>query len=226
MNPALQRNGATNGAMPPPRTFGRDRLLGETVKIRKGPYKALMGIVKDTTDTEARVELHTKNKTIQISKDILGIQDKLTGNLIPYSDFSARGRGGGMRGGFGGATPRPSYEFSGSRTPMAAAANGGRTPAWGSSRTPAWNSGGGGGGYGGSSMPSRTPAYNRDYGMSGGKTPGWGGGGDGGRTAYGGAGEVSFRISDELRDNYLTKYIADTGLGIRISNCVWLKRNV
>ena len=194
MNPALQRNGASNAAMPPPRTFGRDRLLGQTIKVRKGPYKGLLGIVKDTTDTEARVELHSKNKTISIQKEILGVQDPISGNSVPYSEFAARGRGAGGRGGFGGATPaRPNHEFSGSRTPQASAANGGRTPAWGSSsRTPAWgNAASGGGGFGGSGLPSRTPAYSRDSGMNGGRTPGWGGGAEGGRTVYGGAGSVS-----------------------------------
>ena len=76
MNPALLRNGV-NGSKPmaPPRTFGRDRALGQTVNIRKGPYKGLLGIVKDTTDNEARVELHTKGKTITVPKDTLGFKE-------------------------------------------------------------------------------------------------------------------------------------------------------
>src|SRR5450755_2569220 len=42
-NPALQRNGMNgNGAMPPPKSMGRDRLLGQTVSIRRGPHKGLM----------------------------------------------------------------------------------------------------------------------------------------------------------------------------------------
>lgn len=77
MNPAMQRNtGAkANGGMAPPKSFGRDRTLGQTVTIRKGPYKGLLGIVKDTTDLEARVELHTKGKTITVSKDTLGFKE-------------------------------------------------------------------------------------------------------------------------------------------------------
>lgn len=199
MNPALQKNGATNGSMPPPKSFGRDRLIGQTVKVRKGAYKGLLGIVKDSTDTEARVELHTKNKTISLNKELLGVQDAITGNNVPYSEFVAKGRGGGMRPAFGGATPsRPNYEYSGSRTPTVGAANGGRTPAWGASRTPAWGGGGraGGSGFGGSSLPSRTPAYVSDSGMNGGRTPGWAAGdGGGGRTSYGGSGGVRNRIS-------------------------------
>ena len=76
MNPALMRNGMNgNGTMAPPKTFGRDRALGQTVTIRKGPYKGLLGIVKDTTDLEARVELHTKGKTITVPKDTLGFKE-------------------------------------------------------------------------------------------------------------------------------------------------------
>lgn len=76
MNPALMRNGSNgNAAMPPPKSFGRDRALGQTVTIRKGPYKGLLGIVKDTTDLEARVELHTKGKTISVPKDTLGFKE-------------------------------------------------------------------------------------------------------------------------------------------------------
>ena len=185
MNPATQRNGNANGTMPPPRSFGRDRALGQTVTIRKGPYKGLLGIVKETTDTDARVELHTKNKTVQVAKDILSIKDAISGNSIPYHEFAGRGRGGTGRGGFGGATPLRSSDWQGSRTPMAAV-NGQRMPAWGSgapSRTPAWSGGG---------APSRTPRWGQESAQHGGRTPAWNA--DGGRTSYGGAGSVSFLI--------------------------------
>lgn len=76
MNPALQRNGSNgNSAMPPPRSSGRDRTLGQTVTIKKGAYKGLLGIVKDTTETQARVELHTKGRTITVPKDTLRIKE-------------------------------------------------------------------------------------------------------------------------------------------------------
>lgn len=77
MNPALQKNGTngTNGAMPPPKTFGRDRLLGKSVTVRKGPYKGMLGIVKDTTDTVARIELHSKAKVISVEKDALSVKE-------------------------------------------------------------------------------------------------------------------------------------------------------
>lgn len=77
MNPALQmKNGINgNGAMAPPKSIGRDRTLGKTVTIRKGPYKGMLGIVKDATDTTARVELHSKSKVVNIDKDALAIKE-------------------------------------------------------------------------------------------------------------------------------------------------------
>jgi transcription elongation factor SPT5 len=139
MNPAMRLNPRGTGDMAPPKTFGRDRSIGQTVTIRRGPYKGLLGIVKETTDTNARVELHTKNKTVNVSKDALGFKDKISGQTI---DPNSRGghagsRGGytprGGRGGLGGATPGSAWE-GGGRTPMPA---GGfdRTPAWGTARS-------------------------------------------------------------------------------------------
>jgi transcription elongation factor SPT5 len=134
MNPAMKRNVPGTGEMAPPKTMGRDRSIGQTVTIRKGPYKGLLGIVKEATDTNARVELHTKNKTVNVPKDALGFKDKISGQSIDPN--SRVGRGGftprGGRGGFGGATPG-GWE-GGGRTP---AVHGGveRTPAWGTSRS-------------------------------------------------------------------------------------------
>lgn len=136
MNPAMKRNpGAGSMAPPPKANLARDRSIGQTVTIRKGPYKGLLGIVKETTDDNARVELHTKNKTVNVPKDALGFKDKISGRDIdPNSRGGAGGRGGFTprgRGGFGGATPAA---WDGGRTPMAAAAVE-RTPAWGTSRS-------------------------------------------------------------------------------------------
>ncbi|CCU82900.1 Transcription elongation factor spt-5/Transcription elongation factor spt5 [Blumeria hordei DH14] len=183
MNPAMKRNLTVHPEPAPPKFFGRDRSIGQTVTIRKGPYKGLLGIVKDTTDTHARVELHTKSKTVNVPKDSLGFKDMISGKSIdPLSRggrFGGAGRGGGApRGGrenFGA----PNADFDGGRTPNAAAI--GRTPAWGSSRTPATVIDQGG----------RTPAWKMPD--SGGRTPGWVADGsrtvnpyDGNRTAYGG----------------------------------------
>lgn len=47
----------------------RDRdLIGTTVKIIKGPYKGNIGIVKDATQSTARVELHTSCQTISVDR--------------------------------------------------------------------------------------------------------------------------------------------------------------
>ena len=140
MNPAMKRNPGGTGEMAAPKTFGRDRSIGQTVTIRKGPFKGLLGIVKETTDTNARVELHTKNKTVNVPKDALGFRDKISGQTIDPNARGGHGGGGrggfdsrGGRGGLGGATPGGAWE-GGGRTPMPA---GGfdRTPAWGTSRS-------------------------------------------------------------------------------------------
>ncbi|KAL2836554.1 Spt5 C-terminal nonapeptide repeat binding Spt4-domain-containing protein [Aspergillus pseudoustus] len=182
MNPALMKNGAPGGMMAPPaRSFGRDRMIGKTVMVRKGPFKGLVGIVKDTTDVQARVELHSKNKIVTIPKELLVVKDPITGQTVDMS----RGRGGPRVPQGGSAAPPSGWQ--GGRTPMASS----RTPAWGgaaSSRTPAW-----GGGLG-----SRTPAWKADgsrtsnpydgsrtaYGGAGSRTPAWNAGA---RTPYGGS---------------------------------------
>jgi len=182
MNPALKLHPKSNGEMLPPKSFGRDRSIGQTVTIRKGPYKGLLGIVKDTTDTNARIELHTKSKIVTVPKDCLGFKDKYGGAVADPNGF--RGGPGGNRGGaasrgrggFGGATPA-AWDAAGGRTPMPSSGVE-RTPAWG--RTPA------GGAQGG-----RTPAW-KSATADGGRTPGWTDGSrtvnpyDGSRTAYGG----------------------------------------
>ena len=130
MNPALKLNPKGND-MPPPKSFGRDRSIGQTVTIRRGPYKGLLGIVKEATDTTARVELHTKNKTVNVAKDALGFKDKVTGQSIDPNgrgSFTPRGDFGSSRG---GRTP-----MLGGRTPMpSAAGTSDNATAWGSSRS-------------------------------------------------------------------------------------------
>ena len=185
MNPAMQRRNGP-GMMPPPqmmRTGGFDRAIGQTVIVRQGPYKGLLGIVKDTTDVTARVELHSNLRTVSLEKSKLTFKTfslvSLSTNCSPqgnlsYEEFASRGRGfsreaptpgpswGGRTpaaGDFGGRTP--AFGGAGARTP-AYRGDGGRTPAWNagsSSRTPAWTGSG-----------SKTPAW----GGAGNKTPAWG----------------------------------------------------
>lgn len=159
MKPGLQGNGANGSPMPPPRSMGRDKLIGKSVRVKLGPYKGLMGIVKDSTDNEARIELHAKNKVITIAKEKLSIIDPTTGQIIQQDPRS-------MMRGPPGRTP-----MAGGATPFRPAPSGGRTPAYAMAggRTPAWKQDAG----------ARTPAY-----ASGGQTAY--GGGHGGATAYGG----------------------------------------
>ncbi|KAM5350579.1 hypothetical protein ACJ41O_007084 [Fusarium nematophilum] len=173
MNPALKihKNGAENKPIQPVKSFGRDKAIDQTVIIKKGAYKGLLGIVKDTTDTHARVELHTKSKTITVPRDSLNFKNKTTGATI---DINTRGRGGYSGGaGRGGGDRVPGWQ-GGSRTPMASGGSD-RVPAWGS-RTPA--------------AGGRTPAWKAQD-MSGARTPAWADGSrtvnpyDGSRTAYG-----------------------------------------
>lgn len=127
MNPAMMRNGAPGGMMgpPPSRNFGRDRLIGKTVLVRKGPFKSLIGIVKDTTDIQARVELHSKNKLVTIPKELLVVKDPVTGQTVDMS------RGGRPRVPQSqNASAAPPSGWQGGRTPMAAV-DSSRTPAWG-----------------------------------------------------------------------------------------------
>jgi transcription elongation factor SPT5 len=50
----------------------RDRqLIGQTVRIIQGPFKGSVGIVKDSTETTARVELHSSCKTISVDRSRL-----------------------------------------------------------------------------------------------------------------------------------------------------------
>ncbi|KAJ7209510.1 transcription elongation factor Spt5 [Mycena pura] len=162
MNPALVPQ---TGGMVGSGNMGRgprDRLIGVTVTVVKGPYKGYVGVIKDTNGSIARVELHTGNKVVAVDKEKL--KRRLdNGNLVDLESYNRAG-GFGMQDNstaparypsdFGATQSAPSYP-GGGRTP---AWGGGRTPAWDSGRTPAWNS-------------SRTP---NPYGQAAdGKTPAW-----------------------------------------------------
>jgi transcription elongation factor SPT5 len=200
MNPARAPGQAPGMAPPPSKVVGRDRMIGKTVIIAKGPHKGLLGVVKDTNDTTAKVELHAKNKQLTVNKDFLRIKDAVTGQTIGL------GRGGPMRG-----PPGPGAPGAGNfgRTPMTSRVPGGMS----TGRTPggsdSWAAGG------------RTPA---GAGMSGGRTPAWGravesgsgGGSDswragdaGGRTQYGG--NDGSRTQYGGNDGSRTQYGGDAG---------------
>ncbi|KAI1613657.1 hypothetical protein EDD36DRAFT_381830 [Exophiala viscosa] len=180
MNPALQMKQRSDMAMAPPQRPGRDPLQGRLVHINKGTYKGHRAIVKDTTAGEARLELQTKNKVVNISKFDLSIIDEHNQSKTRYEDWSkTRGGPPSMRAGHGSGGSRiPDAGGFEGRTPMGVM-GGSQTPAWGSSsRTPAW------GGPSSSGLESgRTPTWK---GPSGSQTS-YGGAG-GGMTSYGGTG--------------------------------------
>ncbi|ORY05248.1 transcription elongation factor Spt5 [Basidiobolus meristosporus CBS 931.73] len=193
---------------------GRDKLISQTVTVISGPYKGYLGIVKDTSDDQARVELHTNSKIISVDKTTLEIKDR-SGTGISITDFyGVGGRGGHAQNGgrFDNnyrRNDRGGYSRygDGNATPMHP--SGSRTPAWQSgSRTPAYSS------YSGSRTPihrvemgsatpnpyadgSHTPAWD-----AGSKTPGWNGGSSG--DGWGSWGGATPRKSNEWGDDWNT----------------------
>lgn len=123
----------------------KDPLMGKTVTINGGPFKGYLGIVKDVSETQARVELHTNSRTVTFEKDKLTVKGE---------------EGVQRRPNYQASRPQNRYDtrtpmHTGSRTPAWDA--GSKTPAWDSgSKTPAWDAG------------SKTPAWD-----AGSKTPAW-----------------------------------------------------
>ena len=135
-----KKTSANAFARPFARPYNRrkDELNAKTVTITSGPMKGYLGIVKDTTETTARVELHTNNRIITIDKSKLNIMDGSTArpnyssnnsNAYSYEDqplLSSRTPGYNM------GAKTPAYDV------------GGATPAWDAgSRTPgpSWDRG-------------------------------------------------------------------------------------
>lgn len=177
MNPALS-GGA--GGMVGSGTMGRgprDRLIGVSVMVIKGPNKGYVGTVKDTNGPHVRVELLTGNKVITIDKDRIRRRKCVhsyscscpesndptspDGSLEPLErPMAAMGppRTFGGPGGPGGGQTQNPYNAGGGRTPGWGANNTGRTPnPYNESRTPAW------------AANSRTPNPYAEHG----KTPAW-----------------------------------------------------
>ena len=107
------------------------KLIGKTVRISQGSYKGYIGIVKDATETMARVELHTKCQTIGVDIQRLTIVDgtnrtpsiKTPGGSSTFTTPMYSGAQTPMHG-------------TGSRTPM----HGSQTPMHDGSRTPHYGS--------------------------------------------------------------------------------------
>ncbi|XP_013417126.1 transcription elongation factor SPT5 [Lingula anatina] len=135
-------------------TSNRDRgLIGQTVRIIQGSYKGYIGIVKDATDTTARVELHSSCKTISVDKTrIRSVSDGRPGGASSYTPRTPMYGSGGQTPMYGSRTP-----MYGSQTPLH---DGSRTPHYGSQtplhdgggRTPAWDP-----------TQSNTPARANDF---------------------------------------------------------------
>ncbi|XP_064477491.1 transcription elongation factor SPT5-like [Ornithodoros turicata] len=98
-------------------------LIGQTIKITQGPYKGHIGIVKDATESTARVELHTKCQTISVDRTRISVVGSASkgGNVSSYNRTPMYGSG----------SQTPMYS-SGSRTPM----HGSQTPLYEGGRTP------------------------------------------------------------------------------------------
>jgi transcription elongation factor SPT5 len=143
-----------DGAMRPPsaqqgkKTLGfiyRKRtnhpMLNKTVRITKGPYKGYLGIIKDVTDTQARVELHSHMKTISVDmsnlKEINSYTESSNSNRTTsgvrqsYQQSSRQSSDWDSRGG------RTPLREIGSETPLRAP--GSETPYPETPRTPSAN---------------------------------------------------------------------------------------
>lgn len=102
-------------------------IIGQTVRVKQGPYKGHIGVVKDATDSTARIELHSSCQTISVDRSRLSTMDK---RGVPGGRSTAYGR----TPMYGSQTPM--YGATGSRTPM----YGSQTPVHDGSRTPHYGS--------------------------------------------------------------------------------------
>ncbi|XP_052861646.1 transcription elongation factor SPT5 [Anopheles cruzii] len=110
--------------------ISRDReILGRTIRITGGPYKGAVGIVKDATETTARVELHSSCQTISVDRNHIAVVDGAAvvreGSMSSYLRTPSRTPASN----YGAQTP----VYSGSKTPL----HGSQTPQYEpGSRTP------------------------------------------------------------------------------------------
>ena len=83
-SPAHPSSGGGRGRVARGRGRRDHEIIGQTVRISQGPYKGYIGIVKDATESTARVELHTKCQTISVDRTRLV--------TIGYDDLSLTAR--------------------------------------------------------------------------------------------------------------------------------------
>uniref|UniRef100_A0A7N9AKT0 Transcription elongation factor SPT5 n=1 Tax=Mastacembelus armatus TaxID=205130 RepID=A0A7N9AKT0_9TELE len=130
------QRGGGGGGMGRGRGRRDNELIGQTVRISQGPYKGYIGVVKDATESTARVELHSTCQTISVDRQRLTTMYVFSDILLlSKSPTSSAKRHSGMTSTHGRT---PMY---GSQTPMYGI--GSRTPHYGSqtplhdgSRTP------------------------------------------------------------------------------------------
>lgn len=103
-----------------------NELIGQTVRISQGPYKGYIGVVKDATESTARVELHSTCQTISVDRQRL----TTVGGAKRPSGFTSTHVRTPIYG-----SQTPMYGV-GSRTPM----YGSQTPLHDGSRTPHYGS--------------------------------------------------------------------------------------
>ncbi|KAF0990266.1 hypothetical protein HZS_3939 [Henneguya salminicola] len=90
--------------------LSRDKsLIGNTVRVIKGPYKGHIGIVKDSTAVLARVELHTNSKTINVDRtniSLCGDDNSISKPHVKPSPISNKDHLARENIMFGGQTPQ------------------------------------------------------------------------------------------------------------------------
>lgn len=107
--------------------ISRDReIIGKSIKITGGPYKGSVGIVKDATESTARVELHSSCQTISVDRNHIAV----VGTGVKDGSVSTYGRTPGRTPSSIHGAQTPIY--TGSKTPL----HGSQTPQYDGSRTP------------------------------------------------------------------------------------------
>lgn len=119
------------------------KIIGLTIRIIKGPYKGNVGIVKDATPNDCRIELHANPIIITVKRSNISVVNARghgdsgrTGHTLHTPGYGSNStpayHGGARTPAYGSTTPRadgsrtPSYGQDGSRTPQYQ--DGGRTP--------------------------------------------------------------------------------------------------
>ncbi|KAL9705559.1 hypothetical protein quinque_009077 [Culex quinquefasciatus] len=125
MHPSGGRGGARGGGRGGGRgganRVSRDKeILGKSIKITGGPYKGAVGIVKDATESTARVELHSSCQTISVDRNHIAVVGSTPkeGSVSSYIRTPSRTPSGS----YGAQTP----VYSGSKTPL----HGSQTPSY------------------------------------------------------------------------------------------------